>query len=47
MDVSSNNSGTGLGLAIARQIFIAHGGDLHIDSKPQPGTQCRIIFHPN
>lgn len=41
---SSNNSGTGLGMAIARQIIIAHGGDLHIDSKPQLGTQCNIIF---
>ncbi|MDW7617077.1 ATP-binding protein [Peribacillus simplex] len=47
MDVSSNNSGTGLGLAIARQIIIAHGGELHIDSKPQLGTQCSIIFHSN
>ncbi|CAK6481255.1 sensor histidine kinase [Peribacillus castrilensis] len=43
-DASSNNSGTGLGMAIARQIIIAHGGDLYIDSKPQLGTQCSIIF---
>lgn len=41
---SSNNSGTGLGMAIARQVIIAHGGNLHIDSKPQLGTQFNIIF---
>ncbi|WP_338749300.1 HAMP domain-containing sensor histidine kinase [Bacillus sp. FJAT-52991] len=41
---SSNNSGTGLGMAIARQIIIAHGGGIEINSTPQLGTQCHIIF---
>ncbi|MBY0595229.1 sensor histidine kinase [Bacillus bingmayongensis] len=41
---TSNNSGTGLGMAIARQIIIAHGGDIEINSKPQLGTQCNITF---
>ncbi|MDQ0247016.1 signal transduction histidine kinase [Bacillus fengqiuensis] len=41
---SSNNSGTGLGMAIARQIIIAHGGDIEINSKLQLGTECSITF---
>ncbi|WP_195575881.1 sensor histidine kinase [Paenibacillus sp. 1001270B_150601_E10] len=41
---SSNNDGTGLGMAIARQIIIAHGGDIDIKSKSQLGTQYNIIF---
>ncbi|WP_208591207.1 sensor histidine kinase [Gracilibacillus suaedae] len=41
---TSDNSGTGLGMAIARQIIIAHGGDIEINSKPQLGTQCNITF---
>jgi signal transduction histidine kinase len=39
-----NNSGTGLGMAIARQIIIAHGGDIKINSKHHQGTQCKITF---
>ncbi|MDM5247924.1 MULTISPECIES: HAMP domain-containing sensor histidine kinase [unclassified Lysinibacillus] len=41
---SSNNQGTGLGMAIARQIIIAHGGDIDIKSTPQLGTQYNITF---
>ncbi|MED4532378.1 HAMP domain-containing sensor histidine kinase [Metabacillus fastidiosus] len=41
---SSNNSGTGLGMAIARQIIVAHGGDIKINSKLQQGTQYKITF---
>ncbi|MEI3612738.1 sensor histidine kinase [Pseudogracilibacillus sp. SO30301A] len=41
---TSNNSGTGLGMAIARQIIIAHGGEIEINSKLQLGTQCNITF---
>lgn len=41
---TSNNSGTGLGMAIAKQIIIAHGGDIEINSKLQLGTQCNITF---
>lgn len=39
-----NNSGTGLGMAIARQIIMAHGGDIKINSKPGQGTQYQITF---
>ena len=41
---TASNSGTGLGMAIARQILIAHGGDIEINSKLQLGTQCKITF---
>lgn len=41
---TSSNSGTGLGMAIARQILIAHGGGIEINSKFQLGTQCSITF---
>lgn len=41
---SVNNTGTGLGMAIARQIIIAHGGDLSIKSTPQLGTEYNITF---
>ncbi|WP_061463099.1 MBL fold metallo-hydrolase [Peribacillus simplex] len=44
ISTSSNISGTGLGMAIARQIVIAHDGYIEIDSKPQHGTKCNIIF---
>lgn len=44
ISASSNISGTGLGMAIARQIVIAHDGYIEIDSKPQLGTKCKIIF---
>ncbi|AYV72281.1 HAMP domain-containing histidine kinase [Bacillus sp. PK3-056] len=39
-----NNSGTGLGMAIARQIIMAHRGDIKINSKPGQGTQYQITF---
>ncbi|WP_374963146.1 ATP-binding protein [Lysinibacillus sp. RS5] len=41
---SSNNQGTGLGMAIAKQIIIAHGGEIDIKSKPQLGTKYNITF---
>lgn len=44
ISATSNNSGTGLGMAIARQIIIANGGDIKINSKPQLGTQFNITF---
>lgn len=41
---TSNSSGTGLGMAIARQIIIAHGGDIKINSKLHQGTQYKVTF---
>lgn len=41
---ASNNSGTGLGMAIARQVIIAHGGEIEINSKLQLETQCNVTF---
>lgn len=40
----SNNSGTGLGMTIARQIIIAHGGEIALNSKLHLGTQFKITF---
>src|SRR5262249_32511297 len=34
--------GTGLGLPIARQIAVAHGGDLSITSEPGAGTTVSV-----
>jgi signal transduction histidine kinase len=34
--------GTGLGLAIARSIVEAHGGDIAIEDRPEPGACFRI-----
>src|SRR5699024_4981841 len=41
---SSDNSGTGLGMAIAKQIILAHHGDIVIKSKVNIGTQFHIIL---
>jgi len=35
-------NGTGLGLPIARQIALAHGGDLVIESSEASGTIARV-----
>lgn len=35
-------SGVGLGLTVAREIVLAHGGDIHIDSAP--GNGCRVTI---
>jgi signal transduction histidine kinase len=31
--------GVGLGLAIVKSLVIAHGGNIHIESKPEEGTR--------
>jgi two-component system sensor histidine kinase KdpD len=32
-------AGTGMGLSIAREILLAHGGDILLDSNPDRGTE--------
>ncbi|WP_066193406.1 sensor histidine kinase [Gracilibacillus timonensis] len=41
---AEGNAGTGLGMAIAKQIILAHHGDITIKSKPNIGTECRIVL---
>jgi two-component system phosphate regulon sensor histidine kinase PhoR len=36
--------GTGLGLAIVKHLVIAHGGELHIDSRPGEGTTVALTL---
>ncbi|MEK5164310.1 HAMP domain-containing sensor histidine kinase [Paenibacillus sp. FSL R5-0527] len=45
-NASSDSSGTGLGMAIARQIILAHGGEIDINSRLGQETVCMITF-PN
>jgi two-component system sensor histidine kinase FlrB len=39
---STKADGTGLGLPIARQIAVAHGGSLTIESVPGDGTRVEV-----
>lgn len=39
-------AGTGLGLAIVHKIIEAHGGDIHVASKPGEGTEVTITLPP-
>jgi signal transduction histidine kinase len=41
---STKKEGTGLGLSVARQIVIAHGGSIEIDSAVDSGTSVSIAF---
>jgi len=41
---TTKKGGTGLGLSIARQVAEAHGGGLHIQSKPGEGTRITLAI---
>ncbi len=41
---STRPDGTGLGLAIARQIAVAHGGEVSIHSAPGTGTRVEVVL---
>jgi two-component system, OmpR family, sensor histidine kinase BaeS len=40
----TSSTGSGLGLSIARDIVVAHGGKIEIDSAPSSGTAVRITL---
>jgi signal transduction histidine kinase len=42
--VTGRPDGTGLGLSIARQIALAHGSDIQIESESGKGTRCSLRF---
>jgi signal transduction histidine kinase len=45
--VREGSSGLGLGLYIARQIALAHGGDIEVTSTQESGTTFRVILPRN
>jgi len=42
MNTTEETAGSGLGMAIARQIVLAHGGDIEVESAPGRGTAVHI-----
>lgn len=45
-NTESNSTGTGLGMAIAKQLVLAHGGQIVVESELGKGTTIRLIFMP-
>lgn len=43
-DRSRQLGGTGLGLSIVRNLLVAHGGDVSVESQPGQGSRFRIRF---
>jgi len=41
---TTKRDGSGVGLALTRQIMLAHGGHVTLDSKINKGTSIRLIF---
>ena len=41
---NANRPGLGLGLYITKQIALAHGGDIHVESSDQTGTQFTVVL---
>ena len=42
--VSTKTSGSGLGLAVSRDIVESHGGLIIVDSRPNQGTEAKILL---
>jgi signal transduction histidine kinase len=40
----TSSTGSGLGLSIARDIVVAHGGKIEIDSAPGAGTAVKVTL---
>jgi signal transduction histidine kinase len=43
-DLMQSGEGTGLGLPLTKGLIEAHGGKLHIQSKPDKGTIVSVSF---
>ncbi len=41
---SQSINGTGLGLAIAKEVIVAHGGFIEVESAEGKGTKFKIIL---
>jgi signal transduction histidine kinase len=44
---SQDNTGTGLGLAIARELALALGGRIDLDSQPGKGSRFELVLPAN